>query len=579
MSITRFPALVSTLIAASLTMASWFSPANASDPAPQSSDAFPKAWLGRWKGDVEIVGAPPGATVPKFTKELVIAPTDVAGQYTWTIIYQGSAGNQTRPYTLITKDAAQGLYEIDEKNGIVLPARLLAGVLHTNFIVEGSRIVTREELLDPGTPNERILAELSSYTEADPKTTGGNGTPDVKGWTPSTIQRAILRKVPETQPDSHPAKPASTLAQGEKPAPAPDAKPDAKPAAKAPPTGRDALTASPASWTRFKTETYQGKQDDVFFISPNLGWYVNGAGKIFKTTDAGTTWTQKLHKPGTYFRCIAFVDENVGFAGNIGPGYFPNVTDTVPLYETRDGGDTWNPVTSIDGEPVVGLCALEVVKIPFINAGNLDHKTRIVGVGRVGGPTAFIMSDDLGKSWKQLPLPPSCAMAFDVHFFDDRHGVIASATSTNVQESKALILTTDDAGATWREAYIGQRPFELTWKIAFPSRDTGYVTIQSYNPDPATSARFVAKTTDGGKTWAELPLVDDLKVRQFGVAFIDENRGWIGAAPGGFETTDGGKTWLKSDMGNAVNKIRIVRNGDKAHLYAIGVNVSTLALP
>ncbi len=332
------------------------------------------------------------------------------------------------------------------------------------------------------------------------------------------------------------------------------------------------------NWTKLKTERYPGKQDDIFFISPTTGWYVNGAGKVFKTTDAGATWTVKLNKPGTYFRCLAFIDDKVGFAGNIGPGYFPNVTDDVPLYETRDGGETWAPVTTIEGSPVVGLCALEVVRIPFVNAGVLDNKVRVLGVGRVGGPVAAIYSDDLGKTWQRMSLPESCAMAFDVHFFDATHGVIASATSTNVQESKALILTTDDGGVTWQEAFIGPRAFELTWKISFPSRNVGFVTIQSYNPDPAASKRVIAKTTDGGKTWSELPLVDDPKVREFGVAFIDEQRGFVGALPHGFMTTDGGATWSNANFGNAVNKIRVLRDQTGTYLHAIGVEVHTLKL-
>jgi photosystem II stability/assembly factor-like uncharacterized protein len=167
-------------------------------------------------------------------------------------------------------------------------------------------------------------------------------------------------------------------------------------------------------------------------------------------------------------------------------------------------------------------------------------------------------------------------MVLDLHFFDRTHGVMASASSANVAESNALILTTDDGGATWTERYRSNRPYETTWKISFPTRDVGYVTIQSYNPDTTASQRSVAKTTDGGKTWTEIPLVDNHAVREFGIAFVDERTGWVGALPNGFYTSDGGATWSPVKFGNAVNKIRIVPDKDGYVAYAVGVEVHRL---
>jgi len=335
----------------------------------------------------------------------------------------------------------------------------------------------------------------------------------------------------------------------------------------------------PPKWTKLPTEPYPGKQDDIFFVDPNLGFYGNGAGKIFRTTDGGATWQKVFEQKGTFVRCLAFTDGKNGVMGNIGPGYFPGVTDPNPLYRTEDGGSTWSPVTGIDGEPVVGLCAFDIVQVPFVNAGNLDHRPRIIGVGRVGGPAAYIWSDDLGKTWKQGKLPEIGAMAFDVKFLDDQRGFIASATDADVAQSHALILATEDGGSTWREVYRSARPFELTWKLSFPTKEVGYCTIQSYDPDTSASARFIVKTTDGGKTWNDIPLVDDHRVREFGVAFLDANIGWVGALPHGFGTTDGGKSWSKVDFGNAVNKIRLIHSSEGVTGYAIGVEVHRVQIP
>jgi photosystem II stability/assembly factor-like uncharacterized protein/pimeloyl-ACP methyl ester carboxylesterase len=333
------------------------------------------------------------------------------------------------------------------------------------------------------------------------------------------------------------------------------------------------------AWERLPTEAYPGKQDDIFFVSERVGWYGNGAGKLFKTEDGGDSWTKVWEKTGTFVRCLAFVDEKVGVLGNVGPGYFPGVTDPVAVYRTEDGGATWSAVTAIDGPPVVGLCAFDIVQVPFVNAGHLDHRPRIVGVGRVGGPAAYIWSDDLGKTWRQGKIPELGAMAFDVKFIDETRGFIASATSADVAQSHALILATDDGGATWNEVYRSSRPWELTWKFSFPDADTGYCTIQSYDPDPKSSKRFVAKTTDGGRSWHEVLLVDDHAVREFGVAFIDGSTGFVGAVPNGFMTADGGATWRKVSFGNAVNKIRLLESESGTIGFAIGTMVHRLRLP
>lgn len=344
--------------------------------------------------------------------------------------------------------------------------------------------------------------------------------------------------------------------------------------------GDGAARGAAPAWRRLPTEPFPGKQDDIAFATADTGWYGNGAGKVFRTTDRGASWTKVWERPGTFVRCLAFLDEEVGVMGNFGPGYFPGVTDPVPIYRTADGGVTWEPVTDIQGAPVAGLCAFDVVPAaPPGGGGGADRGPRIVGVGRVGGPAAFVWSDDRGRTWMQGALPPEAAMAFDVRFLDGQRGFIAAATDADVPRSHALILATDDGGDSWHEVYRSTRPFETTWKLSFPTDTVGYCTVQSYDPDPAASRRFVAKTTDGGKSWSEIPLADDHRVRAFGVAFVDETRGWVGASPHGFQTTDGGATWTPAPFGNAVNKIRLVRDGDRLTLYAIGTELHALDLP
>jgi photosystem II stability/assembly factor-like uncharacterized protein len=335
-----------------------------------------------------------------------------------------------------------------------------------------------------------------------------------------------------------------------------------------------------AKWQKLETVAYRGKQDDIFFLTADLGWYVNGGGKIYKTPDGGKTWIEKLSQPGTFVRTVGFVNEKIGFAGNIGTDYFPGVTDTTPLYMTDDGGDTWRAVSSIEGPTVKGLCAIDVLHTKFINSGVLDSRTVIHAGGRVGGPAFLLRSMDGGKTWKSQDVSAHTKMILDVKFFDENRGFIMGASDTDTEKSNALIIATHDGGATWKKVYQSNRPFEITWKASFPTRDTGYVTIQNYNPDKTISQRYVAKTIDGGATWNEIPLVNDHAVRQFGVGFADEKIGWVGTTTGGYQTVDGGATWTSvAEMGRASNKVRIIRDGNGFVAYAIGLDVRKITVP
>lgn len=324
-------------------------------------------------------------------------------------------------------------------------------------------------------------------------------------------------------------------------------------------------------WKKLKTDRYPGKQDDITFINEKEGWYVNGYGTIYHTKNGGETWEKQLEKKGTFFRCIAFVDSLVGFAGTVGTDYFPNVTDTIPLYGTRDGGKTWNPV-SYKGPYVKGLCAIDIVKEQFINHGKTDYKIHIYAVGRVGAPANRMVSHDGGLTWTSASMNEDCQMLFDIKMFDKNNGIACAATDADITKSNALILKTTDGGKSWKKVYQSNRPFETTWKVSFPTEKTGYATIQSYNP--GMKQQRIAKTTDGGNTWQELNLVEDATARQFGIGFIDENHGFVGTMNSGYETRDGGKTWTPVQLGVACNKIRIYRDANgKIYGYAIGVDV------
>jgi hypothetical protein len=101
-------------------------------------------------------------------------------------------------------------------------------------------------------------------------------------------------------------------------------------------------TAGDGQWTkqRFISYVLNNKQDALAFADSWVGWYGNGTGQVYRTTDLGEHLQAVWNRRGTYVRALEFVDEKTGFLGNVGPDYFPNVTDRQPLDLTKDGAIT-----------------------------------------------------------------------------------------------------------------------------------------------------------------------------------------------------------------------------------------------
>lgn len=328
------------------------------------------------------------------------------------------------------------------------------------------------------------------------------------------------------------------------------------------------------AWRTLPTDAYPGKRDDIVFADATHGWYGTGKGDLYATQDGGEHWEKRASKPGTFIRALGFVDDRVGYIGNVGVGYYPGVTDTVPLYRTDDGGKSWSAVT-VSGPAVAGICAIDILRTSRIYQGTLVKHTIITAAGRVGGPAGIIRSTDDGKSWQSIDMSRWAGMILDVHFVDERTGFVAAASSTDIQAANALILMTRDGGASWSEVYRSKRPLELIWKMAWPSRDTGYGTVMSY--DENNPHKMVIKTVDGGKSWQELPLVDNGKAVELGIGFVDALHGWVGTTIGGFKTSDGGKSFTPSPIARAANKFRIVpQAAGGVRVYAIGTAVQRL---
>ena len=286
--------------------------------------------------------------------------------------------------------------------------------------------------------------------------------------------------------------------------------------------------------------TTTNKHDDVFFISATMGFVVTRDGKIFKTTDGGDSWNVKASYAGVRLRCIGFADSLRGWAGK----FQVNPSTQYALLQTTDGGGTWSEVKNIPSPAPSGMCALFA-----------DLDPVIYGCGRYAGPPIFIKSTDGGLSWISKDLSSISNMLIDIYFFNPDTGIIAGAYGNN-----AAILMTTNGGDSWERIFSSTHSDEWCWKISFPDRMNGFVSLQTFG-----DSVFFLKTTDGGLTWKEHFFLKAAgQYSPQGIGFITKDVGWIGAYPSfgtsrseaTYKTTDGGTTWAVDPTSKNINRIR-----------------------
>jgi len=146
----------------------------------------------------------------------------------------------------------------------------------------------------------------------------------------------------------------------------------------------------------------------INFPTANTRFAVGDKGTLYKTSNAGGNWTQKII-PGNVgtrnFSAVFFTSENVGFivGGNL-------TKDSIQtLLKTSDGGDTWTVIRDNIA--------------PMLNDIYFINSTEGYAVGNDG--TALYTTDG-GDTWQDLVLPDnSPTIDFNsVRFLDSGYGYI-----------------------------------------------------------------------------------------------------------------------------------------------------------
>lgn len=275
-----------------------------------------------------------------------------------------------------------------------------------------------------------------------------------------------------------------------------------------------------------------GRFESLFFINENTGWLIHLYGVIHRTNDAGSNWIRQDSIYLGSFRTITFINESTGWIGSLNSNYV--------LFKTTNGGFSWNAETNIPAPVPRGICGIHALNENFI-----------YGCGRYDGFSNFIKSTDGGDSWITKDMSQYATGLVDCYFFNSDTGIAVGGEGF-LNSGKSKILHTTDGGETWSVKYLGTRSSEICWKISFPDKLNGFVSLERGN----SSQRFFLKTSDGGLNWTELDFPDN--INEQGIGFINANTGWIG---GNFQpvygTTNAGMSWFNSNIGININRFQM----------------------
>lgn len=319
-----------------------------------------------------------------------------------------------------------------------------------------------------------------------------------------------------------------------------------------------------ATWTKLSTgldakfsvrevAVSPSDSNDLYLIG-SVGW--NGG--FYYSNDGGSTWTGSSRlKPDRVS------SPTLPAEGPLVPLSFPTNISINPLNPKQIYiSANWRPVHSNDGgktweERVAGADITVQTDIRFsgdrVYVSAMDEGT--------------LVSDDQGKSWKQL-WPLKYDGEFSGHNWrlavNKVNGVdrIIATVSPWTGKNKVMIVISEDGGITYKTTTAGLPTYEITantmWGRGYPRAlavdpSNPMVVYLGIDGDPTGGKQGggIFKSADGGYSWKQLPNQPGSRRMYYGLAVDPTNPkrliwGSCGTNGGVYISEDGGDSWTYS---------------------------------
>ncbi len=298
---------------------------------------------------------------------------------------------------------------------------------------------------------------------------------------------------------------------------------------------------------------------DTVWVGTGEPWTRNsvsiGEG-IFKTTDAGESWTRMgLEKTERIGRIVIHPENtDIVYVAALGPLW--NDSEERGIFKTTDGGKTWEKVFYINQSTGCSDIDIDPSNPDILYAGMWDFR-RQPWTFRSGGPgSGLYKSTDGGTTWQKLSknLPQGETGRVSVSVSPVTPNIVYAL----IESKESALYLSEDHGASWIEINntvpIKERPFYFSQLYADPV-DTNRVYKPSFNLN-----------------------VSDNKGKNFRTAYIaggnvhpDHHAFWISKRNNNilYLGTDGG-VYLSTDKGSS---FALLRNLPVSQFYHVAVDM------
>jgi photosystem II stability/assembly factor-like uncharacterized protein len=295
---------------------------------------------------------------------------------------------------------------------------------------------------------------------------------------------------------------------------------------------------------RLARRALEDKHISAIIVEPESGLVVAGAfsGGVHASMDGGRTWERRD-------RCIG--EDDVYSLASVRLHGRPRLyagTEPARLYFSDDLGRSWTELPGLRAVSSVPRWTFpappHVAHVKHITFSPDDPATIFVSIEQGG----LLMSADAGETWTELHL---------AGLHDDLHRLVIHPRDARLlyANTGAGLYISADGGATWEQrtsptAALGGYPDGLVLRPSRP--DEMFISAAHHNPGDWRTSHFagarISRSRDGGRTWDVLGggLPDRLQASIEAMCLEEWEGGYTVYA-----ATTAGEVWASADAGDS----------------------------